>query len=774
MSIGGRFMLLVALSLALAIGSVGLVIVDRERRAAMLAAEAQGYALADALSVTFLAYYLRSEDDLVREIGTQVVEGDAVGGVAAPLYLVVVGSDGRVLFSRGNERVRGEDDAVLTGNAVATDQLHLTDCIRLRDGTAALDLKARMVIHQAGGGIRRFGAVRLGLSLVALEHEIARTFRTVALLALAALLLGLSATWLTTRRLIGSLEYLGGRIRAIAGGDLTPLTRLTGRDELAALERNVNRLAEDLQKRELLKQYISSTTWDEIERSVMGGSTATASESDGGRLRKVTILFMDIRNFTALAESSRSRDVVELLNEIFGMMVDIIETYGGVLDKFIGDALLTVFYPDDEDDDAIRAVYCAVEMQLRLEQFNQRRAFYGRDAVRAGIGVNTGEVIAGTIGARTRKDYTVIGDPVNVAARLEKLSKEGHHTHIVISEDTLRGIEGLVAVAPVEGAEIRGRQRTMSVYEIVSVKDVDQILGLLTSTDPASREHAFRAVEARGDDEAVPVLVDLLEQGDEEVVLRAIVVLGRLGRTDERIGAVLRRIIETTKNKRILATAIKAAAVQAGRLDPRLLKELLSDEDSRVRANTIEALDQLGGSEYLEWIRPLIYDPSGRVRANAAVALWKRGRSEVASILERLSYSENVVERGSAVFAAGELFNVAARELPPAEAGRRAAMAVSEVLSEELAGYRKLQGIVRRALEDEDRGVRLQAVRAAARSRDSSVTEGLVANLRSCAPEDRDAIFETMISVGLPAPMVRVVDAAMGRGGSEPHRREES
>ena len=765
MNIRIRFMLLVSLSLCVSLAAVGLVVISRERAAALGALERQGYALADALAITFLANHLRGEDALISEIAREVANGGGVAKGEAPLYLVVLAPDGRVLFQRGTEEVLFlEDNEILNNNSLVMPLIHLTDTVRRKGGGAVLDLKARMVIREVGGTVRRYGAVRLGKSLEVLERQARATYWTVAVLALAALLIGMGATYFTTRRLISHLLYLGDRIRAIASGDLLPRTQLKGSDELVALEGSINRLAEDLQKRELLKQYISSSTWDEIEKKVSASPDGPSIReiSEDGTLRKVTILFMDIRNFTALAESSRSREVVELLNEIFGMMVDIIEAYGGVLDKFIGDALLTVFYPEDLDDDAIRAAYCAVEMQLRLEQFNQRRAFYGRDAVKAGIGINSGQVIAGSIGARTRKDYTVIGDPVNVAARLEKRSKEGKYTHIVISEDTYLGLEGLVSVEPLEGATIRGRQKPVPVYEIVSVKDVDQILSMLTSNDAGMREHAFRAVEARRDGKALPVLVDLLENGDQELILRAIVVLGRLGRKDDRIGPVLQSIIQSTQNKRILATAIKAAAFQCGPIDAIFLKEFLADEDSRVRANTIEALDFLGGNKYIDWVEPHVYDSNPRVRANAAVALWKRGKFEVGSILERLSYGTNAAERACAVFAAGELFRLATRDLTSEQKLKRTNMAVDEILLDELSHYQKLASIIKRLLEDEEPAVRRQAIRAAAKARDPMALEPLIRSLASSNPEQRSSLFETMLKIGLPAPMAKIVESCLG------------
>jgi len=754
-------MALVAVSLFLTVATIGIVSIRREQSAALRSLEQQGYALADALAEAFLANHLRGDDDLIRELASEVVAGSHSSERRCPLYLLVLASDGRILFEHGGDELSSELSELLNANAIRTDEVHLTNRVSTLAGVEVLDLKARMVIPELLGGWRCYGSVRLGLSLEPLEQQAANTFATVGLLAISALLVGLGATYLTTRRLINSLLYVGRRIRDIASGDLRQQTQFIGSDEISQLEQSVNRLAEDLQKRDLLKQYISRSAWDEIEKKVAAGGTE-ASDNDDSALRKVTILFMDIRNFTSLAESSPSREVVELLNEIFGMMVDIIETYGGVLDKFIGDALLTVFYPEDVDDDAIRAVYCAVEMQLRLEQFNQRRAFYGRHSVRAGIGINSGHVIAGTIGAKTRKDYTVIGDPVNVAARLEERSKEGRYTNIVISEETYAGVKGLVAVELLSGDQIRGRQKPVAVYEIMNVKDVDAILSLLHSSDGDLRENAFKAVEARRDERALPVLVDILESGDEDVVLRAMVVLGRLGRRDERIGPVLTRVIECAPSARILATALRAAAHQQAPIDANFLRTYLSHEDGRVRANTIEALDILGQGQYSDWIEPLMYDSNGRVRGNAAVALWKRGRQDVGSILERLSYSEDNKERASAVFAAGELFRLASRDRSlnvgkPCDEPSR-----GQGFIDELYHYRKLSGIIKRLLEDDDSGVCEQAIYAAGKARDPMTLEGLAKNLDEKKGEQRLAVLESMSKIGLPGPLRRLVDQMMG------------
>jgi adenylate cyclase len=756
MNIRIRFLLLVSLSLFLSLSAIGVIVISRERTEALNALTRQGYALGDTLAAFCLANHLRGDLALITEICREVADNGSLATGENIVYLTVLDHEGRILFEKGNKILPPEINKLLNNNAAFMNEKRKRDIVESCDKVAIMDLKTKMILKEASGTERIFGAVRVGLTLSKLQERAFETYQTITFLALAALLVGMTATLFTTRKLLSEILYLGSRIRQIASGDLAPVTLLSSSGELSVLETNINSLAENLQKRELLRQYISSSTWNEIEKKVAREGTDPNKESrEDGDLCKVSILFMDIRNFTALAESSASKEVVSLLNEIFGMMVDIIDTYGGVLDKFIGDALLTVFYPDDLDDDAIRAAYCAVEMQLRLDRFNQKRAFYGKDAVRAGIGINTGQVIAGSIGSKNRKDYTVIGDPVNIAARLEKRSKEGTHTHIVISEDTYKGLNGLVSVVPLEGNSIRGRKSGVTVYEIVSVKDVEEILTLLISDNQKDQEDGFRAIEARQDENAIPVLVDLLKDKDERVILRAITVLGRLGKKDERIGPVLQKIMETTKNKHVLATAIKAVSSQQSQISADFLKQFLSDSDSRVRANTIETLDQLGGEKYLKIIEPFVYDTNSRVRANASVAMWKWGRFEIGSILERLSYATNASERASSVFAAGELYRLAQRFN---KSDSNSNEDTSKLLTNELAHYDKLISIIERLIGDSDAVVRKQAIAASKKTRNSRLAQSLIKELEKSDKTERDMIYDALSETDIPLPILRIID----------------
>jgi class 3 adenylate cyclase len=185
----------------------------------------------------------------------------------------------------------------------------------------------------------------------------------------------------------------------------------------------------------------------------------------GGEEQEATVLFADIRGFTTIAEALEPAEVVTLLNEYFQEMVDEIFRWEGILDKFIGDGICAVFGPPlGEVDQAKRAIECARGMMRRLEGLNRARASRGEVALRIGIGIHTGRLIAGNVGSPVRMEYTHIGDTVNTASRIEGLTKE-HGAPILVSEASLKKA-GEVAARDVGPVAVRGRPEPVRLYAI--------------------------------------------------------------------------------------------------------------------------------------------------------------------------------------------------------------------------------------------------------------------------------------------------------------------
>ncbi|MEI6305308.1 MAG: GAF domain-containing protein [Deltaproteobacteria bacterium] len=187
----------------------------------------------------------------------------------------------------------------------------------------------------------------------------------------------------------------------------------------------------------------------------------------GGKSTTATILFSDIRGFTTFTEELGAQGTVSLLNEYFTIMVDCIQSEGGMLDKFIGDAIMAAFgIPVSYDDNEDRAVRCAISMITLLREWNTKRAVEGKKPVDIGIGLNTDNVVSGNIGSPKRMDYTVIGDGVNLASRLESACKQ-YYARILISENTYAKLRGTYRMRDIDDVVVKGKTQPVRIYEIL-------------------------------------------------------------------------------------------------------------------------------------------------------------------------------------------------------------------------------------------------------------------------------------------------------------------
>lgn len=222
-------------------------------------------------------------------------------------------------------------------------------------------------------------------------------------------------------------------------------------------------IIDDITSEKRMKSTMSRYMDPGLADQLLGGG----DEILGGKSTVATVLFSDIRGFTTLTEELGAQGTVSLLNEYFTIMVDCIQKEGGMLDKFIGDAIMAAFgVPLPHEDDEDRAVRAAIGMIRALYVWNCQRVAEGKKPVGMGIGLNTDTVVSGNIGSPKRMDYTLIGDGVNLASRLESLCKQ-YHANILISENTVRRLKGTYRIREVDRVQVKGKTESVGVCEIL-------------------------------------------------------------------------------------------------------------------------------------------------------------------------------------------------------------------------------------------------------------------------------------------------------------------
>ncbi len=223
--------------------------------------------------------------------------------------------------------------------------------------------------------------------------------------------------------------------------------------------------AEKLEKEAVTRERFQRLLSPAIAQQVIEGKVEVKK---GGEVRTTTVLFSDIRGFTAMSESQPAQVVVDMLNEYFERMVEVIFKHEGTLDKFVGDEIMALFgAPVGHPDDALRAVRTALEMKDVLEQFNRERLAAGQQEIRIGIGINTGECVAGYLGSSKALEYTVIGDTVNTGARLCSIAKAGE---IIISENTFAAVRDHFEVVELPPTQVKGKSQALKIFNVVGDK----------------------------------------------------------------------------------------------------------------------------------------------------------------------------------------------------------------------------------------------------------------------------------------------------------------
>lgn len=430
-----------------------------------------------------VAEFRRSDDLYARDVVMIAETGDWLTTVVLPLDTMLAGSRATLSARIDLRRLR----RLLQEHPFARiGEISLVDAVgQVVLGQGASERRTDAIVEQAVGMIaggrqlvtvepyaRASGEVMLGALAfprafdwaVVVETSERDAYATIermtanllwwTLLGLTAAVAGAAVLALQMSRPVIEIERVAARVET---GDFSArvVDGVRLRDEIGDLARRMNQMIVGLTERFHLEKFVSGGTVAAVRNSALEGVRL------GGERRSATILFCDIRGYTAFAEAQPPETVVEVLNFYFQHLGDIVAAHGGDIDKFVGDQILAVFLGEDM---AVRAVRCALELQRKMTELAGERPDW---SLGVGIGVNTGDVTLGAMGSTQRMDFTVLGDPVNLAARLCDRAESGQ---TLIGETTRQRIASVDAfeVRALGALSLKGKRAGFHTYEALA------------------------------------------------------------------------------------------------------------------------------------------------------------------------------------------------------------------------------------------------------------------------------------------------------------------
>jgi adenylate cyclase len=306
------------------------------------------------------------------------------------------------------------------------------------------------------------GEVHVGVSLDVINKQIYKESKSIIILSLFIVILGIAISILIGIGFSRPISKLVLATKEIGKGNFLYKIEMLRRDEFGDLASAFNYMSQELWKKLMLQKSFGRYVSPEVLDMIMAHPEESWLK---GTRNEATILFTDIRDFTAYSEKKEPEEVIEALNEYFGIATQFILEYGGYIDKFIGDAVLSVFgVPVQHPDHVERAVKSAVAMQKKLKESGNN----GNQLLSAvGIGINSGVVVSGTLGSQVKMEYTVIGDSVNVAARINHFAGAGE---IIISKECYQSIKNIVSVEPLKPQKIKGKAEFIEAFKVLDIK----------------------------------------------------------------------------------------------------------------------------------------------------------------------------------------------------------------------------------------------------------------------------------------------------------------
>lgn len=366
------------------------------------------------------------------------------------VYAIVTDGEGNV-FAHSDYSLKGTN---LTGTAdkaaVKTEGMLFQETV-FNENTV-LDAAIPITLQVKG---LKIGIARIGLSQKALNAAIDKQKTTYLLMALGFVVAGLIVSFALARFLTRPLDLLAEGIRFVSRGNLRSLVAVTSNDEFGEVTNIFNQMVLSLREKSHMEKYLSQSTVDSIKQN-----RDLSQLKLGGERKYVTAMFSDVRGFTSLSEKMSPEDVVTLMNIYLNLQAEVIQTWGGSVDKFVGDEVMAIFEGRGNEINAVRA---AVEIQHYCAALNAARSAAGKIPVFIGIGLNNGDVVMGNMGSVNHMDYTVIGDNINIAARLCGIAQPGQ---VLVSKTIANEIGDQAKCKTLPPVTVKGKDKPIEIFEV--------------------------------------------------------------------------------------------------------------------------------------------------------------------------------------------------------------------------------------------------------------------------------------------------------------------
>ena len=374
------------------------------------------------------------------------------GGV---VYAMILDDEGRVFahsdfFTRKGSVLLNPSDRA----AFKSDTILFQETVSNND--AVLDATIPIVLTSKD---LKIGFARVGLSQKKLNESISKQKTIYLWVALGFIMGGLLVSFALARMITKPLDSLAEGIQVVARGDLRRLVTVHSGDEIGKLTNVFNNMILSLREKLLMEKYLSQPTVQSIKEH-----RDVTQLKLGGERKYVTALFSDARGFTSLSEKMSPEEVVRLMNVYLNLQAKVIHQFGGTIDKFVGDEVMAIFEGRGMEINAVRA---AVEIQSYCRALNAARMAGEEKTISIGIGLNSGEVVMGNMGSEDHMDYTVIGDNINVAARMCGIAQPGT---VLVSKAIADAVGDQAVLQDMHPVMVKGKDQPIGIAEVISVK----------------------------------------------------------------------------------------------------------------------------------------------------------------------------------------------------------------------------------------------------------------------------------------------------------------